>query len=242
MSDTEFTLNIFSDISIEPTWKKSRIECEKCEFALSNCICDEFPKEGPLNISTHVIVLQHPEEAKVKCGTVKIAKNAINIDVIQKSRLSNTNKKTIWLQKMVDARKADAYVVFPGRNAIDLSAIADDSDKYKSGEKLLILIFIDSTWDLAKRMYKNSPVLKSLPSLSFEPSIVKTPQYHMIRKEPRYGCMSTLEAIAECLGRLESPVYSEALLKPQKAMITKQAVHLPQAHLADRQKFYSICD
>lgn len=81
------------------------------------------------------------------------------------------------------------------------------------------LIVLDGTWDSVKRIAK-SPQLRNIPRVSID---LGRPGKYMIRKEPRAECLSTVEAVAECLGVIENDrVVTEALMKPFQQMIAFQ--------------------
>lgn len=59
-----------------------------------------------------------------------------------------------------------------------------------------ICIFIDGTWESVKRIHGGSRWLRSLPHVVLDAGVSI---YDAVKKEPRVGCVSTVEAMAACL-------------------------------------------
>lgn len=64
----------------------------------------------------------------------------------------------------------------------------------------LRLVVLDATWDKSLKMLLRNPLLKSLPRLALD---AMPPSTYAIRKAPRPGRLSTLEASCHALARLE---------------------------------------
>jgi len=60
----------------------------------------------------------------------------------------------------------------------------------------LVVLLIDATWALGRKMLKLSPSLQRLPRIMFTPS---APSRYLIKQQPHTGCLSTLEATHELL-------------------------------------------
>jgi hypothetical protein len=108
--------------------------------------------------------------------------------------------------------EAGTAVLFPGPGAQDVAELA--------GKGLRNLVVIDGTWPLARKVLKENPLLQGLPRVAFTP---RRPGNYRIRKEPAAHCVSTIEAVAEVLGRLEgAPERFEQMLVAFEKMVDWQ--------------------
>jgi DTW domain-containing protein YfiP len=73
-----------------------------------------------------------------------------------------------------------------------------------------LLVVPDGTWPQARRMVRRVPGLATLPRLSLPPA---PEDARPIRRRPRVGARSTLEAVAGALALWEDPEVPAALLR-----------------------------
>ena len=94
-------------------------------------------------------------------------------------------------------------LLYPGREALNLSAAGAPElaafDRNRSGRQLVVLL-LDATWALGRKMLNSSPSLQRLPRVMFVPT---APSRYVIKQQPHPGCLSTLEATHELLLALE---------------------------------------
>ncbi len=97
-------------------------------------------------------------------------------------------------------------LLFPSPSAIPLSTIVQKG--------LTPLIFIlDGTWSTAKSMLKASPNLKALPRVTFNSTMKGERRSRFaIKRQPEALCLSTIEAIDECLKILDPNLSESASL------------------------------
>lgn len=81
-----------------------------------------------------------------------------------------------------------SVLLFPSEKSVGIEAI---------DFKVKNLIVLDGTWSKAKRMYKENPWLKLLPHLKLD--LDKMSLYSEVRRQPRVGCLSTIESIVYTL-------------------------------------------
>ncbi|XP_028092741.1 uncharacterized protein LOC114292930 [Camellia sinensis] len=81
-----------------------------------------------------------------------------------------------------------SVLLFPSEKSVGIEAI---------DFKVRNLIVLDGTWSKAKRMYKENPWLKLLPLLKLD--LDKMSLYSDVRRQPRVGCLSTIESIVYTL-------------------------------------------
>lgn len=85
-------------------------------------------------------------------------------------------------------------LLYPSEKAVDLSPGFE-------GFEIKHLVVLDGTWAKAKRVYLENPWLRLLPHLRLpwkDPSI-----YSEVRRQPKPGCLSTIESIVYALKMLE---------------------------------------
>src|SRR5262249_9642169 len=74
-----------------------------------------------------------------------------------------------------------------------------------------------------RKLIERNPALSALPRLAFQPG---KPGNYRIRKEPAAHCVSTIEAVVEVLGRLESsPRRYQPVLEVFEHMVELQLGH-----------------
>ncbi|BBN11748.1 tRNA-uridine aminocarboxypropyltransferase [Marchantia polymorpha subsp. ruderalis] len=129
----------------------------------------------------------------------------------------------------------DAGLLFPSEHAIDLSPIPPECNSVGShdpeSDTILSaprrrspsqLIVLDGTWSKAKRIFYENPWLYSLPHYRLPPCDGGS-RYGLIRKEPKPGCMSTVESIVLALQTLEPEIEGlDSLLNVFDFMIEDQ--------------------
>lgn len=96
-------------------------------------------------------------------------------------------------------------LLYPGREAVNLSHASGAASPLPAfnaqrGERRLVVLLLDATWALARKMLNLSPSLQRLRRIMFTPS---GPSRYVIKQQPHPGCLSTLEATHELLLALE---------------------------------------
>jgi DTW domain-containing protein YfiP len=188
----------------EPTLTR-RSTCERCRRPTATCYCAHVT---PLSTRTRVVVLQHPREERTAIGTARMAHLSLEQSIL---RVGLDFAHDAVVQAAL-ADRADRYVLFPGEGAIPIDALPAD--------RPITLVVLDGTWWQAKKLLTLNPQLQALPRVGFSPS---APSDYRIRKQPAEFCVSTIEALAEVLGRIEGdPERFAALLRPFRAMVDGQ--------------------
>ena len=180
--------------------------CPNCLKAMVACFCDQITS---FNNQIEIIILQHPSEFSHPLGTAQIAKLSFENLTIFKGEDFSKNEllNTTLLNK-------DCYLLFPGPKSVQVS-------KLKVSLENSVLIVLDGTWKKAKKIFYSTPKLQDLKRITLDQNI--TSEY-ILRKEPKLGYLSTLEAIVYSLEHLEEKSYSksiEVLKSIQSFQITK---------------------
>ena len=169
------------------------------------CVCASLPSLVTQN--THVLLLQHPRESRTGIGTARLAHLSLPGSLL-KAGLDFSQDAIV----QAAVRRAPAYVLFPGPQAIALDQLPTD--------RPITLVVVDGTWWQAKKLITLNPWLQALPRVSFLPS---APSDYRIRRQPAEHCVSTIEALAEVLSLREPAGQAfQHLRDPFRAMVDHQ--------------------
>ena len=148
------------------------------------CYCHQIKH---YNIDSQIIILQHPTETKHPLNSAKIAE--LSLDpckiIIGEDFADNAELKEIL-------NNNHCALVFPS----DKNIVA--TSHFKKFNKF---IFIDGTWKKAKKILYRNPKLADLPRLEINANIKSK---YKIRKVPKDGYLSTLEAICYTIHQSEN--------------------------------------
>ncbi|XWS59112.1 hypothetical protein CRYUN_Cryun08bG0094300 [Craigia yunnanensis] len=178
--------------------------CTHCDRPLPVCLCHALPPT-PLPTKTKILIIRHPHESRHKLNTTPLlSKTLLNTTTISSRRLlpnhlSNQSPPAIYL-----------FPPSPSTPAITLSQLKSTNLLNYQTTPLLLIVF-DATWKHAKEMVRaGEGALKGFAVRvcldGVDESVVGGSIYDnelVLRKEPFGGCVSTLEAVARCLGVIE---------------------------------------
>ncbi len=219
--------------------------CLRCRRPREACLC---PDLAPMVTRTRVVLLMHPKEyRKQKTGTGRLACLHLANSEILPGLAFDAHPR---FSQLVDDPGSRAFLLFPSRDATNLSACRDapgeEGDHEGSaaptlgpelkeyiGERRVVVFLIDSTWACANQVLRSSPRLAALPRLRFDPS---EPSRWLIKRQPASYCLSTLEAIHELLCALEGACLEEYPDKERllEAFASMQAYQIRRAEAARR--------
>jgi DTW domain-containing protein YfiP len=183
--------------------------CPRCERPIRVCVCALVPS---IETTTRVLFVQHPREEDVAIGTARMASLCLPGSSLVVGVHVDDDPR-------VRAALADpdrpAILLWPGGDARDLASAPPRGPH--------TLIVVDGTWSLAKKVVRENPRLASLPRYALGAG---APSEYRIRREPREGCLSTIEAVARALGILEGePQRFQPMMAPFRAMVDAQLEH-----------------
>ncbi|CAJ2671474.1 unnamed protein product [Trifolium pratense] len=180
--------------------------CSNCCRPNPVCLCHALPSH-PIQTTTQIFILHHPQEAKHKLSTTPIlTKSLLNATSITGRRLRRGTSPLF-------DQFPPAIYLFPSTTSSPAINISDlnPSEMKRNGENRLVLIAFDATWKHAKEMVKASEDFLSKFAIrvclgmedekSSGGSIYDSEL--ILRKEPFGGCVSTMEAVARALRVLE---------------------------------------
>jgi DTW domain-containing protein YfiP len=195
-----------------------RPRCYRCLRPETMCWCAELPT---VPTRTRFVVLQHPHERQHPFGTARI------VDMCMPNASLHTAYAGMGGPLRCDVElPADAAVLFPHTNAIDLAELPPS-------ERPSTLVLLDGTWAHAKRLHRENPQLAALPHVRLSPS---RPSRYRIRREPREDYVSTLEAIVETLAIVEPEAPAHHLLTAFERMVDQQIDHVAGVARSGRAK------
>jgi DTW domain-containing protein YfiP len=175
--------------------------CAKPEFL---CVCDSVE---PLATKTSLLILQHPQEQDRELGTARLAHVALKNSTLKIGLSWPSLSKALGRE----ADPAEWAVLHLGAATADLprdrevvaldkkGAPLPDQDRALAGIKGVVIF--DGSWAQAKTLWwRNAWVLKQrrLALNPHNPSL-----YGKLRREPRREALSTIEAAALTLARIE---------------------------------------
>ena len=179
----------------------SRARCERCLRPAGHCLCALIPR---LDNRTRVLLLQHPSEAGHALNTARLA--ALG--------LANAELRVGEDFSDLDLSAEDAWLLFPGENAIPLAELAT-----RPTTRPRLLVVPDGTWRKARKLLHLNPNLAALPRVVLPEGL--TSRYRL-RKAPAEGALSTIEAVVHALNALDAPQSFDVLLRPFEALIDGQ--------------------
>ncbi|MBP7094662.1 MAG: DTW domain-containing protein [Spirochaetia bacterium] len=171
-----------------------RETCPRCRRPVPHCLCALVP---PMECRTKLVVLMHPHEVKhVKANTGRLAALSfedaeilVGVDFDGHARLRELLSDAAFVPMLL----------YPGEGSRNLSE-GGLSPEDLGGRRLLVIL-LDATWPLARKMLRLSPSLQALPRLMFTP---RERSRWVIKRQPHELCLSTLEAVHELMAALDS--------------------------------------
>lgn len=199
-------------------------ECPHCGKVEPLCICDTLE---PMENRIEVVILQHPQEQDRVLSTARLTALLLKNSVL-KIGLSWPSLSKILGRTVDPARWAILYL--GSAKVADLAADRDILAIDRKGqpehhqrailEDIEGIVVLDGTWSQAKALWWRNAWMLKCQRVILGPS--RPSLYGKLRKEPRRDGLSTIEATAMLLGRLERRGDIEAtLLKTFERMLTR---------------------
>ncbi|MFZ6863593.1 tRNA-uridine aminocarboxypropyltransferase [Undibacterium sp. Ji67W] len=184
---------------------QSRPTCTQCQRPLTNCIC-QWVK--PIANQTEVLILQHPLEVNNAKGSARLLDLCLQSSQIITGEEFVTDELLSALHapplRNPYSKSLQAVLLYPDTNenqAADLITTALPTLQENPAPDGVRLVILDATWRKSRKMLYLNPVLQTLPRLSLTSM---PPSHYRIRKAHKPDQLSSLEATAYALMRLES--------------------------------------
>jgi len=173
----------------------------------------------PIKTETKFVILMHPKEfKKIKNGTGHLTHLSLENSELHIGIDFSGHKR---VNELINNSKNSCYLLYPSKKSILLN-----DNSINDAEKNRVIFLLDATWDISKKMLRDSKNLQALEHLSFEHT--KTSQFE-IKTQPADYCLSTIEStlcVLELLSANKSEIIEEkkldVFLSPFKAMIKYQ--------------------
>lgn len=171
------------------------------------CVCDGIV---PIESRISLLILQHPQEQDRALGTARLtAMHFANATL--KIGLSWPSLSKALGRPVTDASRW-AVLYLGSANTSDLGAKHDIVAVNRKGEvandqeaifkNIEGIVLLDGTWSQAKALWWRNPWMLKCQRVVLGPS--RPSRYGKLRREPRRDGLSTLEAAAMLLARLEN--------------------------------------
>lgn len=188
--------------------------CPRCLKSPALCVCDGIV---PIDNRVALLILQHPQEQDKSLGTARLTalhlKNAVfkvglSWPSLAKALGRPADARRWAILHLGSARAAD---VPPGRDI----AIVDKQGKPLADQDAALrdidgVVVFDGTWSQSKTLWWRNPWVLKGKRMILRPR--RPSLYGKLRREPRREGLSTLEAAALALSRLENRPEIEAAL------------------------------
>ena len=179
--------------------------CQRCGKPPSLCVCADI---APIENRIEVVILQHPQEQDAALGTARLT--ALHL---KRARLRiglSWPSLAPLLGRQVDPRRwavlylgsARAAELAPGREIVLLDRKgAARSDQDAALAEIEGIVILDGSWSQAKALWWRNPWMLKCRRVVLGPR--RPSRYGKLRREPRREGLSTIEATALLLSRLE---------------------------------------
>ncbi len=216
---------------------KYRTVCRQCSQPNFSCFCSQVTK---FDAQINFVILIHPIEASRRIATGRMSHLCLKDSYLIKGQ-DYTNDKVV--NQLLSDPDYESVILYPGLQSKNISniSVTEKNNLFLANKKLRIFV-IDGTWATAKKMIRQSTNLHALPRICFSSN---KPSTFRVRKQPRSGCFSTIEAIhhtiellgEQCGFNLQSRQHDN-LLKVFDSMVETQLRFIAEANLNLRTASY----
>ncbi|MDN3919064.1 tRNA-uridine aminocarboxypropyltransferase [Roseateles violae] len=186
----------------------TRARCLRCERPLTACIC-RFAARPPLAGALELLILQHPLERHQPKGTARLL------------QLGLANCRLLCGERF-EPPPADGRIgllLYP--DTPDMPEAPPLPQPLPPPERLRLVV-LDGSWRKSRVLLHANRWLQALPRLALDGLPDRASPYAALRKARRAGQLSTLEAGALALQRLEPGLPLDALRQGFEAFVAWQ--------------------
>jgi DTW domain-containing protein len=181
-------------------------DCPHCLKPRPLCICDSV---APIENRLTLLILQHPQEQDRALGTARLAAQHFR-DAVLRIGLSWPSLSKALGKPVADPSRW-AILYLGSAKVSDLDTEADIVALTRKGEiaerqraifdSLEGVILLDGTWSQAKALWWRNPWMLKCQRVILSPK--RPSRFGALRREPRRDGLSTIEAAAMLIARLE---------------------------------------
>ena len=210
----------------------SEVECPRCRKPPALCVCERI---RPIDNKVMLVILQHPQEQDRELVTARLAalhfKHALlkiglswpSLSKILGRRAEPRRWAVLYLGSLkAEALMSDREIVVVNRKG---DAVERQDEALREIEGIILL---DGTWSQAKALWWRNAWMLKCKRIVLAPK--RPSRYGRLRREPRRDVLSTIEAAAMLLARLEERPEIEATLT---ASFERLLARYRQMHLAE---------
>jgi DTW domain-containing protein YfiP len=180
-------------------------ECPHCRKPPALCVCEGIAR---IDNKISLLILQHPQEQDRELGTARLT--ALHFkDALLKIGLSWPSLTKILGRQTDPQRWAILYLgsvkaaaVLPDRDIVVVNKNGNAVDRQDQAlREIEGIILLDGTWSQAKALWWRNGWMLKCKRVVLGPK--RPSRYGKLRREPRSDGLSTIEAAAMLLARLE---------------------------------------
>ena len=189
-------------------------ECPRCRKPPALCVCEGIT---PIDNQVALLILQHPQEQDRELGTAQLT--ALHFKNAQLKIGLSWPSLTKILGRPADPRhwailylgSVRAAAVLPDRDIVVVNRKGNAVDGQDAAlREIEGIVLLDGTWSQAKALWWRNGWMLKCQRVVLGPK--RRSRYGRLRREPRSDGLSTLEAAAMLLARLEDKPEIEATL------------------------------
>ena len=181
------------------------LECARCLKPPALCVCDGIP---PMDNRVSLLILQHPQEQDRELGTARLTTLHFK-DALLKIGLSWPSLSKLLGRPTDPQRWAILYLgsvkaaaALPDRDIVVVNKNGNAVDHQGSAlREIEGIILLDGTWSQAKALWWRNAWMLKCKRVVLGPK--RPSRYGKLRREPRSDGLSTIEAAAMLVARLE---------------------------------------
>jgi DTW domain-containing protein len=200
-------------------------DCPRCQKPLPLCVCDDI---GRIETRISLLILQHPQEQDRALGTARLTAMHFANAVLKIGLSWPSLSKALGRPVADPSRWAVLYLgsaKVAGLDArSDIVAITRKGEVEDNQRAILKdiegIVLLDGTWSQAKALWWRNAWMLKCQRVILGPR--RPSRYGKLRREPRRDGLSTIEAAAMLLSRLEKrPDIADTLHASFERMLTK---------------------
>jgi DTW domain-containing protein YfiP len=178
--------------------------CVRCLRAKSVCLCHLIV---PFSTEVHFVFLMHRKELRDRCGTgtARMTHLCLSNSSLFVGVDFSRDPNVAAILSDPDRR---CWVLFPDQAAVNLSDRRSRQEFFsENGNKQPVIFVLDGSWSCARALLRLNPRIAALPKVSLT---VDRPSGFRFKRQPRPGCLSTIEAVSLVIHAVDSePVQSQ---------------------------------
>jgi DTW domain-containing protein YfiP len=189
-------------------------DCPRCGKPEPLCVCDSVT---PIDNRIELLILQHPQEQDRLLGTARLTALSLT-NATLKVGLSWPSLSKILGRSVDPSRWAVLYLGSAKVEDLDTDrdvVAIDRKGQIEEGQRYILediegVILLDGTWSQAKALWWRNAWMLKCRRVILGPASAS--RYGKLRREPRRDGLSTIEAAAMLLARLERRLEIESTL------------------------------